>query len=137
MKFDFDPKSCSKGSKNDVLKTISSTISQNAPIIWSIISNFWPIIKCDFDPKRCSKGSKNDVLKTISSQIIWKTLRYPISTVLHPRLTLILGYYHRARSWLWNREALLVLISRACSYPIHLLFASYTLKHLYQIMIRS
>ena len=123
--------------KNDVFKTISSQIFQNTLIISSIISKFWPIIKCDFDPKSCSKGSKNDVLKTISSQIILKTLRYPISTVLLPRLTLSVGYYHRARSWLWNREALLVLISRACSYPIHLLFASYTLKHLYQIMIRS
>ena len=123
--------------KNDVFKTISSQIFQNTLIISSIISIFWPIIKCDFDPKSCSKGSKNDVLKTISSQIILKTLRYPSSTVLLPRLTLNVGYYHRARSWLWNREALLVLISRACSYPIHLLFASYTLKHLYQIMIRS
>ena len=125
-----------KAPKNDVFKTISSQIFQNTLIISSIISKFWPIIKCDFDPKSCSKGSKNDVLKTISSQIILKTLRYPSSTVLLPRLMNV-GYYHRARSWLWNREALLVLISRACSYPIHLLFASYTLKHLYQIMIRS
>ena len=34
---------------------------QNAAIISSIISIFWPIIKCDFDPKRCSKGFKNDL----------------------------------------------------------------------------
>ena len=47
-----------KAPKTDVFKTISSLISQNAPIISSIISNFWPIIKCDFDPKSCSKGSK-------------------------------------------------------------------------------
>ena len=32
-----------KAPKNDVFKTISSQISQNAPIISSIISNFLPI----------------------------------------------------------------------------------------------
>ena len=57
--------------KNDVFKTISSQIFQNTLIISSIISKFWPIIKCDFDPKSSSKGSKNDALKTISSQIIF------------------------------------------------------------------
>ena len=43
---------------NDIFKTISSQITQNTLIISSIISNFWPIIKCDFDPKICSKGFK-------------------------------------------------------------------------------
>ena len=118
-----------KAPKNDVFKTISSQISQNTLITSSIILNFLPIINCYFGPKSCSKGSKYDVLKTISSQIIFHG---PSSSV-----NLNVGYYHRARSWLWNREALVGLISRACSYQNRLLFASYTLTHLYQIMIRS
>ena len=65
-----------KAQKNDVLETISSQISQNAPIIISsIISNFWSITIVILILKVALKPPKNDVLKTISSQIILKTLR--------------------------------------------------------------
>ena len=57
-----------KPPKNDVLKIISSQISQNETIISSIISIFWPIIKCVI-LKDALKTPKNDVFKTISSQI--------------------------------------------------------------------
>ena len=69
-------KDAPKAQKNDIFKTISSQISQNTLIISSIISNFWPIIKCDFDPKSCSKGSKNDALKTCANNI-WHFFNSP------------------------------------------------------------
>ena len=115
---------------------ISSQIFQNAPIISSIISIFLPIIKCDFDHKSCSKGSKNDVLKTISSQIILKTLRYPSSTVLLPRLTSNVSYYQWSQIMIMKQKSSVRAFSRSYTYPNHLVFANYMLKHLYQIMIR-
>merc|ERR1712177_114182 len=75
IKCDFDHKSCSKGSKNDALKTCANNIyfSTPAPLPTKVVflpkmgllyqasfRFFRPIIKCDFDPKRCFKGFKND-----------------------------------------------------------------------------
>ena len=79
-----------KAPKNDVLKTISSQIFQNAPIISSIISNFWPITIVILILKVALRAPKNNVLKTISSQIIFHG---PSSSV-----NLNVGYYHGARS---------------------------------------
>ena len=45
-------------------------VSQNAPIISSIIFNFWLITSVILILKCALKAPKNDVLKTISSQII-------------------------------------------------------------------
>ena len=68
-----------KAPKNDVLKTISSQIFQNAPIISSIISNFWLITIVILILKVALKAPKNDLLKTILSQIILR-----ISVENHP-----------------------------------------------------
>ena len=117
-------KDAPKAQKNDIFKTISSQISQTTLTISSIISNFWPIIKCDFDPKSCSKGSKNDVLKTISSQIILKTLRYPSSTVLLPRLTSDASYYQICQIMIMKLKSSVRALSRSYTYPNHLVFAN-------------
>ena len=58
-----------KAPKNDVLKKISSQIFQNAPIISSIISNFWPITIVILILWVALKAPKNDLLKAILSQI--------------------------------------------------------------------
>ena len=73
-----------KPQKNDVLETISSQISQNAPIIISsIISNFWSITIVILILKVALKPPKNDVLKTILSQII---LRISLKNPPPPKL---------------------------------------------------
>ena len=82
------------------------------------------------------KAPKNDVIKMISSQIILKTLRYPSSTVLLPRLTSNVSYYQQSQIMIMKQKSSVRAFSRSYTYPNHLVFANYMLKHLYQIMIR-
>ena len=83
------------------------------------------------------KAPKNDVLKTISNQIIFKTLSLPSSVVKKLETFLNVGYYQQNQIMIMKLRSSARVISRAYSYPNHLVFANDMLKHLYQIMIRS